>query len=278
MSQRQVIRALKTSKININSVIISTKKINNSAKISYNKPDYPFVIQTPFLEVLTPLVGISGSNTGSNTESKISHLTTLFKGDTPSRVNSFNEFIDDIEGYVQSHIETHHMKLFNENSGVDMKSLIKIIDQEKKIYGIKWIIKSDLTEFLDEYKNPFDPKNLQTKDLVKIIFEIPDLYISDANQCMLAALVRKILVKKSVEEINSEYVFDSDSDSDNETADHQDFISLLATEQNTAPNSVPNPSKHQSKTPPKPLSNIKSTNLSDELNIQLDGDLSDDDF
>jgi len=226
-STTQVIKALKISDINVEEVNIGTKKTNKTVPIMFR--DKTLVLQTPFLEITGGLRKTAYPN--------IYQLDTLFRGDTNQKINQWFQFIENLETHVSSQVVNNGSKWFTQNN-IIIKSLIRELDPEKNIFFIKWAIDLKTNIFIDENKNPFNPATLKDKDLIKLIVEVSDLWIQE-NQCGLAVLVQKILVKPHIEKIQSEYIFDDGTDSENaqedKTSDDQEnnIISLLATEQKT---------------------------------------------
>lgn len=218
MTEKQIVKALKISDIDIEKIIVGTKKTNKTVPITYKEK--PLVFQTPFLEITAKPRKTSFQN--------IYQLDTLFKGDTKQKIDQWYQFIENIETSVSNQVINNGSKWFTQKNVV-IKSLIRELDSEKEIYFVKWPIDLKTNIFVDEYKNSFNVENLKEKDLIKLIIELSDLWINE-NQCGLAIIVQKILVKPFSEKIASEYIFD-DSESENSNNDENNIISLLATEQ-----------------------------------------------
>lgn len=208
------IKALKISKINLNSIKIATKKVNKKVSILYNNKVLYF--QTPFLNV-------SG-------ELKKTPLSTIYQLDTlitdkNIKSKQLYEFIDILENNIMDQIINIGSKWFT-GDNASIKSLIRDFDPKNNIFFIKWLIDLKNNIFINELKQPFDPNLLKTGDQIKLIIEIPSLWINE-NQCGLAPIIHKILVKSQTPP-TLEYIFD-ESESDN-TEDNE-IINLLATEQ-----------------------------------------------
>ena len=220
-SSKQVIKANKIGDINIEEIIMASKKIKNKVSITLNE-NSP-VVQTPFLEV-----------TGTLRKTPVPHiyqLDTLFKGDSDRKMNQWYEFIENLETHITNHIMSIGTNWFTQKN-VIIKSLIRENENDSNIHFIKWPICLTNNIFIDENKKPFDPSEIKDKDLIKLIIEISDLWVQE-NQCGLAVIVQKVLVKPHIEKIESEYIFD-DSDSSVSYSDDDNksnIISLLATEQ-----------------------------------------------
>lgn len=208
---KQVMKATRISNIKINDIEIGTKKVNRKVTIQlYNKH---ISIQTPFLEVCTPLQKTSVANLGQ--------LDTLFKGESDKKINQWSQFIEDLEKKIFEHSKVHGINWFTHND-IKMKSLIR--EQEAHVY-IKWPISLEPNVFVDEKKQSFAPSNIRIRDLVKIIF-VPELCV-DKDQFGLIVNVQKIMVKPFVDKVQCEYVFD-ESESDHDMP--------LLSEQKPAPN------------------------------------------
>lgn len=219
MASKQLIKAIKFSKININDIIVDKKKLNKIVPIKYKNKS--LICQTPFMEVRNELRKTIHEN--------IYILDTLFKGDTKKRITAWYEFIENLENHIIEQVETVGLQWFTQKN-VMIKSLIKQDEIDKNIYFIKWPINLQNNMFVDENKNTIDPFSIKNKDLVKFIIEISNLWVDD-TKFGLAIIIQKVLVKRYTEKIESEYIFD-DSESDNECIDDENnIISLLATEQ-----------------------------------------------
>lgn len=219
MASKQLIKAIKISKININDIVVDKKKVNKIVPIKYKNKS--LICQTPFMEVKGELRKTIHEN--------IYILDTLFKGDTKKRITAWYEFIENLENHIIEQVETIGLQWFTQKN-VMIKSLIKQDENDKNMYFIKWPINLQNNMFIDENKKPIDPFSIKNKDLVKFIIEISNLWVDD-TQFGLAIIIQKVLVKRYTEKIESEYIFD-DSESDNEdTDDENNIISLLATEQ-----------------------------------------------
>lgn len=220
-SSKQVIKASKIGDIIIDEIIMAPKKIKNKVSITLNGKSP--VIQTPFLQI-----------TGTLRKTPVPHIyqiDTLFRGDSDKKMNQWYEFIENLETHITNHIMSIGTSWFTEKN-VIIKSLIRENDNDSNIHFIKWPICLADNMFIDENKKPFDPSEIKDKDLIKLIIEISDLWVQE-NQCGLAVIVQKVLVKPHVEKIESEYIFD-DSDSSVSYSDDDNksnIISLLATEQ-----------------------------------------------
>jgi len=221
MSNKQVIKAQKISDIKVSDIIVSNKKTGKTVPITYS--DTTLVCQTPFLEVKGELIKTPYPN--------IYQVDTLFKGDSKQKIHKWYQFIENLETHISEQVMNNGSKWFTRKDVV-IKSLIRELEAEKGVYFIKWPIDLQTNIFVDEQKNQFNPINLKDKDLIKLIIEVSYLWI-DENQCGLAIVVHKILVRPFIEKLQSEYIFDdTDSESDS-LGDEKDnkIISLFATEQ-----------------------------------------------
>ncbi|AYV85488.1 MAG: hypothetical protein Satyrvirus19_10 [Satyrvirus sp.] len=229
METKQPIKALKISDISIKDITIGTKKINNMVSIKLK--DGLLHFQTPYVE--------SFGNLKKTNYPNIYQLYTLFKGDNQNKINEWFEFLENLETHIINQIVNSSPKWFTKNN-ITNKSLIRELDGEKNIFFIRWGFDLQENMFINEKKEPFDPSALKEKDLIKLIVEVPSLWIKE-NQCGLAAFVKKIMVKPFVEKIPNEYVFDDEFDDETESEDNSDevdknnIISVLATEQKTKP-------------------------------------------
>ncbi|AZL89479.1 hypothetical protein QKC54_gp0343 [Megavirus baoshan] len=239
MSTKKIVKALKISKIDVNKISIGSKNVNKKVPI-YNENKPGLVYQTPFLQVKEKLRKVN-----ENLSVKLYNFDTWFRGDSNSRISGFYQFIDNFEDRISTLVEDQMVKQINNNStdkwfskpnNVNIKSLIRIYDDDNQIYFIKWTLDLNNNIFIDENKNAFNPEDLDETYLVKLIIEVFDFWIND-NQFAPAAVVRKVLVKKM--ESASEYEFD---ETESEGSDNE-FISVLATEQKPKQNNK-NTTKH----------------------------------
>lgn len=235
VERKEVIKASKISQINVEEILIGTKKMNKKVSIRYHEK--PLVIQTPFLEIMGPLKKTIHPN--------IYQMETLFSGDTKNRIREWYEFIENIENNISTQVINNGTKWFT-SKNIEIKSLIREHDVQPGTFFIRWLIKLETNIFVDDTKKQFNPFDLKAKDLVKLIAEIPDIWINE-NQCGLAVLVQKVMVMSLQEKTQNEYVFsETDSDETDETDKDNNIITLLATEQKVK-NNVPQPSVTKSK-------------------------------
>jgi len=220
---KQVIKALKISDITMDDIIIGNKKTNKTVRIFYKENS--LIFQTPFLEVTSGLKKTSYPS--------IYQLNTLFKGDSKQKIHNWYQFIENLETQISNLVINNDSKWFSQKNVV-FKSLIRELDSEKGIFFVKWAIDLKNNIFVDEYKKPFNPTNLKENDSIKLIVEISDLWIHE-NQCGLAVIVQKVLVKPYVEKIQSEYIFDETDSENSDDYKENKIISLLATENKTRP-------------------------------------------
>lgn len=248
MAGKQIIKALKISDIKISDIVVSSNKINKVVPITYLGK--PLVCQTPFIEVMGKLRETTFPN--------IFQMDTLFKGDGKQKIHQWYQFIENLETQISDQVMNNGSKWFTQKN-VTIKSLIREVEAEKGIFFIKWPIDLQTNIFIDEFKTPLNPANLKEKDLVKMIIEISNLWINE-NQCGLAVIVQKVMVKPYSEKQQSEYIFDDTDSEPNEK--ETNIISLLATEQKKTQtnsqnqNTVPKPND-QNGSKPKNIVNKK---------------------
>lgn len=220
---REVVKACKISQITINNVKIGTKKVNKKVSVRYQ--DKPLVIQTPLLEIMGPLKKTAHPN--------IYQLETLFRGDNKNKISEWYEFIDNIETEISNQVVKNGIKWFT-SKNININSLIKEQDPQENTFFVRWLVKLETNIFVDADRNSFNPSMLKEKDLVKLIVEIPDLWIEE-NQCGLATLVQKIMVKPYLEKVITEYDFNDTESEESEESEGSDkaesIMSLLATDQ-----------------------------------------------
>ncbi len=236
MNSTNIVQALKISNINMKDIIVSNTIKNKRVSITYKGKS--LVCQTPFLEIQDDVT--------ETVHKDIGQFFTIFSGDTKHRINEFYQFIENIESCIIDQLTKNGNKLFTQKD-VILKTLIRESDNTN---FIKWPFDVNSTVFIDESKKHFDFENIKPKDAVKIIIEIPNLWI-DKNQFGLIVIVQKIMVRQYQEKILSEYIFDDD-DSERESEPELDdqsnkIISLLATEQKSKKKSKVNPSINNSK-------------------------------
>lgn len=224
MATKQIIKALKISDIRVQDIIIGTKKTNKIVNVTLNNK--PIVFQTPFLQIKGEL--------RKTTYPNIYQIDTIFDGDTKHRINQWYQFLENLENHITTQIINNGSEWFSQKD-INIKSLVRSSNGMKDAY-VKWAIDLQTNIFLDEDKKSFNPHNIKDKDSIKLIVEISNLWIKE-DQCGLAAVVQKILVKPFFEKIISEYIFDdSDSENDFEQGEKSnDFMSLLETEQKVKP-------------------------------------------
>ena len=211
------IKANRISDLNVNDVLIGTKKNNRIVPVYYKNG--ALVFQTPFLEV--------SGNLRKTHSPNIYQMDTLFKGDTRNKLDLWYQFIDNLETKITEQIENKGQEWFTQNTVV-IKTLIRKHENDESLNYIKWPVDLKSNIFIDELKTSFNPADLKNRDLVKLIINIPYLWINN-NVFGLAVIVEKILVKPYIEKVQSEYIF---NESDSEIDDNEkNIISLLATEQ-----------------------------------------------
>lgn len=220
MTSKQVVKALKISGININDINISNQKNNRTVAVKLK--DELLIFQTPYLEITDKL--------RKTPYQDIYQLDTLFKGDSKHRIHRLYQFIENLETYISGLVEKNGTKWFSQKN-VILKSLIREVESKKGLFYIKWPLNLKNNIFIDENKKIFDPLQLKSGDLIKLIVEISNLWI-DNNQFGLAVIVQKIMVKPYQEKQQSEYIFDTESEHESESKTNE-IISLLATEQKT---------------------------------------------
>lgn len=257
MTNKQVIRALKISDINVNDIRLSPHKTNKRVPISYNGE--PLVFQTPYLRMSCDPIKTRYPD--------MYEIHTLFEGDTKEKIKQWFNFLESFEGNVSMQADKHLDEWFL-NKKITVKSFIREQDGDKPLYYIKWAIDFKI-DFLDPDKNDFDPLSLREGDLVRLIVSIDNLWISE-DQCGLYVVVQKVMVKPYEETIETEYHFNSDSDQEEDKV-----ISVLATEQKpkskvpfTGPESKDSPKS-------KKLSESKSNKLVINKNAKAKSSLKD---
>jgi hypothetical protein len=254
MTSTDIIKALRISDIDMNNIMIGTKKTNKTVPISINGK--PLVFQTPFLEVIGSL--------RKTQYPTIYHLDTLFKGDTKPKIGQWYQFMDNLETHI-SNLIVNNVTWFTQND-VNIKSLIREDENNSDRIYIKWPIDLKTNIFIGEDKKLFDPINLKEKDCIKLIVEIAYLWITE-NNCGLAAIVQKIMVKPFIEKIHSEYVFDDSDKCESDIDDNENnIISLLATEQKTRPTPKQNIQQQPNKKIQKPQKPITFTTNDKQIN------------
>lgn len=218
-TSRELIKASKISQINADDIKIGSKKINKKVPVRYH--DKPLVIQTPLLEVMGPLKKTSHPN--------IYQMETLFRGDTKNKIDEWYDFIENIETNVSAQITNNATEWFAPCKNINFNSLIKDDKLPNDIFYTRWLVKLETNIFVDDDKKSFNPSLLKDKDLAKLIVEVPDLWIEE-NQCGLATIVQKIMIKPYKEKIITEYVFnDTDSEELEESDKDNSMMALLAT-------------------------------------------------
>lgn len=212
--QSQIIKASKISDIVINEIIFGTKK-SNKVPIIYKSSN--FIFQTPFLELSSHLIDTPFPD--------LFQMITLFNGESKKKIDQWFQFIENVETRISEQIENNNDWFSNTN--VSFKSLIR---GDKDNLFVKWIVDLKENIFIDESRNEVNPFSLKAGDLVKLIVEIPYLWIKD-DQFGIVVTVHKGLVKSSTEkeEVPTDYQFDDDTES--ESSEDDDMVSLLATEQ-----------------------------------------------
>lgn len=249
------VRASRISEININELQIKNKK-GNKAPILYKKE--PIIIETPYLEVS---IGVRDSDFP-----EIYLLDTLLKGDTREKINSWFQFIEKLEDHVVTQVLNNGSNWFTEKN-VNVKSLIRDPKPGSSIYSIKWPLDSKLVKYIDRNKNPYDYRLLKSGDRIKLIVKIPSLWI-DQNQCGLAVIVQKILVRPQGEESQRDYSF---NESDDSFENEENIVSILASEQK--PHSKDFITKYSQNS--QSLSSTDDQIDDQDLNIKVENDSSD---
>lgn len=215
----EVIKALRISDINVNNITISHIKKNKIVPIMYQQKK-SLIFQTPFLEISDAVTKTKHQD--------IKQFITNSSGDTKRRLSDFFHFIEEIETRITDQVIKTEDKWFTQKE-VLLTTLVRV--NENGDPYIKWPFDINSSIFIDEKKQPFNFEDIKKKDRVKIIVELSNLWI-DKNQFGLAVNIQKVLVKQHQEKIQSEYIFDEESDSDVENDEQSNkIISLFATEQ-----------------------------------------------
>jgi hypothetical protein len=212
MMTKHLVKVNKYQSINISNITLGEVKSGRKVRILYG--DNNLVFETCYLEIGNEIKNIG----------KIYHLETYFTGSPQKELDSYFQFIEDLETHLCNLITHHDDKLFTEKN-VIIKSLIK----ENQNYFTKWIVEPKDNLIVDTNNKPFNISKLKVGDQVKFIVEIPYVWIHE-NQFGLANLAKKIKVKVSNLAANNEYIF-NDSDNEGSSEDDNKLISLLATEQ-----------------------------------------------
>lgn len=219
--------------INFSNIKLGNTKKNKKVPIRYG--NNALIIQTPFLHVKDSMKSTPHPN--------IITIETLFEGQSNKKTNEWYLFVEKLETIISEQVIEYGSKWFDDKN-VSFKSLIKEHDNtdkdkhDNKKSFIRWPISLTSNIFMDENKSTFDVVNLKERDYIKLIVEIPDLWI-EGNQFGLVIIVHKIMVKQYNVKKNDElsiaidYAFADGSDSESETDEKSNnIISLLATEQN----------------------------------------------
>lgn len=209
---RQIIKALTISSIDIQNIKLTTLKKNKTVPILYNNTQ--LVFQTPFLK-------ITSDKLKKTKFPHICQLDTVFEGLSKHKVDEFYHFIDSLELYIGEQV-AKHSKWFSQKN-ILLQSFNK--ELENNVIHTRWPIDMQRCEFINETYEEVTSDSLHDNDLVKFIVEIPNLWI-DNNKFGLSILVQKIMIHKYVPKIINEYVFTSDSELD----DSDDICSLLESE------------------------------------------------
>lgn len=190
-----------------------------------------FVCQTPLLEVSDDI------KIGPHS---IIELNTLFKGDKKQRIHSFFKAIDNIECKMIELI-SNRGKWFTKDIKSDKvkvtnKSIVRDIPNDGTTF-IRWPLNAKNNIFVDENDKQMSYDKIKCGSLVKIIFELPFLWIKDKQYGLFIRVQKvQIHVPKLKPKSHTEYVFhvsESDVDDIDESLDKDtvQLIDRLATEQ-----------------------------------------------
>ena len=215
---RKIIRASRTSAVNISEVVLEKKTGKTVSIISGNKP---FVIQTPLLKVI---------ELRKTQVDNIYILLTVVDDGATVENNHFLKFIDNIENKICDEVIKHGKTWFTKKD-IRIKSLIQETDNNNII---KWPIYVENNIFYDEDKKSFDIMTITDSSQIKLIVEMPYIWLND-DQFGIATTIKKGLVKACPVHIQNEYIFDGSDDSDNNDDVSDKMISVMATEKH--PNS-----------------------------------------
>lgn len=219
MSNNQVCKALKIENIDLADVVVGEK---NGKKIPITINGEQLIFQSSFLCVKSKLRKTDKPN--------ISQMDTNFTGLNQKKVNQFYDFIEKFEDYVLRRVKIQ-AEYWPNFSNLNVKSLIRGCGDEENT--IRWIFLDTKTKFVDENRNDYDPQDINENDFIKLIVEIPYLWVDDNGNGGFVIIVHKVLVKKAVpEEIPTEYVFDDSDDDSDDNSNEENIISMLQTENN----------------------------------------------
>lgn len=214
-------KAIRINKLKLKKISFQSHK-KNKIPISYD--DKPLVIQTPFM----PIIDAVGQTHIENMYQMITHIDTENKD-----IKSFAETIDQLEEKAIKHVTTTGKKLFD-SSDVSFIALIRE-NKDQSIPSIKWLFNNSDIDFVDEERNPFDMSKIDSNYLIKLIVEIPHIWIKPKDrQFGLASIAVKGCLKLKPQTItkpriqsSQKYDFDNSSSSSSVS---DDMTSLYATE------------------------------------------------
>lgn len=255
MVSKQTIKAPSFAHTDIDQIVIGTKKTNKKVLLSYKSQ--LLIFKTCWLRVKKSIQKTPYKN--------ISLLETLLEGDTPKHIKQFEKFIDKYELHCCQQVEKYGSAWFTEKN-ITIKSLIRK-PQDQSSY-LNWPIDLQTVKFIKENGDAFEPSNLTAEDIIKLIVIVPNLWI-DKDHFGSNVMVHKIMVGSAASAVDTEYIFGSDSDTDDEDDNNSHLISLMATETKTVSKPPLPPRKHtvlsvntkpvQVKTPTKSTKSTKST-------------------
>lgn len=235
-------KALRISKFKVRNLSYKDAK---KTKIEMNYDQKSLVLQTPFLPVVEMISETSINN--------MCQLTTEIT-ESSKDIKEFVKVIGQIEEHSIEHVVKNGRSLFKERD----VSFIELIRENKlqNTQNIKWIFNKADVEFIDESKQSFDLKNITSDYLIKLIVEIPYLWInSTEGQFGLATMVLKGCLKprpKPIIKTNilSSQIYDfDDSDTSQSDSDASDDMTALYVTETIKPSkkySIHKPSKNGS--------------------------------
>lgn len=227
-TESSVIRkAQKHSSINVDNIFLDSKRKKGIVQLFYNSE--VFNIQTPFLQVL-------GSITPSNFPSK-KHFITAMNSNSKTSEKRIKKFINSLE-QIEDKVVTQIAKIGNKWFSNQDINFIPMIRETKNIDAhIKWTFDIDDTMFIDDNKNSLGFDSIKEGVLVKLIIEIPAIWINKKeNQCGMIVNVKKTWIKqeqniKPQPILKNEYIFDDETASASSSSEENNDTSLFMTEQ-----------------------------------------------
>ena len=221
--------AKRTSQIDTTHIKLGARMVDNRLPIYYKGRS--LIFQTPYLEVQ------STRPTGD-----VFTLTTLFSGSSEQKLDSFFQFIENMEKNIGREFISRAEE-FGLRGNMRIKKLAKNTTGRPDGFYIPWPISTKNCRFVDNSRGSFDPTEIAPGYFVRLIVKLKSFWIN-GSECGLTTVVQKVMVYPREA---TEYDFDEDQPEFSEE-DDSDIVGMLSAATVMPREPIPSPSPSPVKT------------------------------